>query len=271
MAAGMKKHGRKIAIWVFLGVYMTVVLGFVSKYEDDVICSNIMVHVVDSSLNQFVDPHDVIEVLDREKVKVLGYAVNDINTYSLEKLVLKHPPVADAEIYSTVSGTLHVAIKQREPIIRIISPKDNRCYIDKNGRIMPISKDYASHVVVANGHIKTAFPVENGVSVVENGQAKDHDKSDILTDLFELAHFIDQDDFWKAQIEQIYVNEKYHFELIPRVGANVIYFGENKDTQYKFKKLKTFYHQGLNNIGWNKYDLIDLRYSNQVICKKPQL
>ncbi len=269
----MKKHSRKITIWIFLGVYMTVILGFVNKHEEDIICSNVKVHVVDSSLNKFVDPHDIIEVLDKEKVKVLGYAVNDINTNSLEKLVLKHPPVGQAEVYSTVNGTLHVAVKQREPIIRIMSQQGNRCYIDKNARIMPLSHDYASHVVVANGHINTAFPLENDVNVGSDGvskENKDHDK-DILTDLFALALFIDQNDFWKAQIEQIYVNEKQHFELIPRVGANLIYFGDTEDMQYKFKKLKAFYHQGLNHIGWNKYDLIDLRYSNQVICKKSRL
>mgnify|MGYP000956836569 FL=1 len=36
----------------------------------------------------------------------------------------------------------------------------------------------------------------------------------------------------------------------------------------KFRNLRAFYLQGLNNVGWNKYEKISLRFDNQVICTK---
>jgi cell division protein FtsQ len=46
-------------------------------------------------------------------------------------------------------------------------------------------------------------------------------------------------------------------------------FGEAKDFEEKFEKLKTFYTEGLNKTdGWNKYSTINIKYKNQVVCTK---
>jgi hypothetical protein len=47
----------------------------------------------------------------------------------------------------------------------------------------------------------------------------------VIFDVFNLAAFISGSELWNAQIAQIYVNNKYELELIPRVGAHVIYLG----------------------------------------------
>jgi cell division protein FtsQ len=56
--------------------------------------------------------------------------------------------------------------------------------------------------------------------------------------------------------------------LIPRVGAHIIKFGKFDHHLIKFRKLKAFYTEGLNHIGWNDYEIINLKYANQIICKK---
>jgi cell division protein FtsQ len=46
-------------------------------------------------------------------------------------------------------------------------------------------------------------------------------------------------------------------------------FGDAKDFEEKFEKLKTFYTEGLNKTdGWNKYSTINIKYKNQVVCTK---
>jgi len=64
------------------------------------------------------------------------------------------------------------------------------------------------------------------------------------------------------------VNEANEFELIPRVGAHLILFGSIDNYERKFRNLKIFYEQGLNNIGWNKYEKINLKFDNQIVCTK---
>jgi cell division protein FtsQ len=91
-----------------------------------------------------------------------------------------------------------------------------------------------------------------------------------IYDVFRLAEFITEDDFWNAQFEQIYVTNNYEFELIPRVGSHIIELGKVENLDEKFENLKILYNRGFNNLGWNQYEKISLKYKNQVVCTKIQ-
>ena len=41
-----------------------------------------------------------------------------------------------------------------------------------------------------------------------------------------------------------------------------------EDVERKFDKLLRFYRSGLSSIGWSEYRTIDIRYNDQVVCKK---
>ena len=56
--------------------------------------------------------------------------------------------------------------------------------------------------------------------------------------------------------------------MFPRVGNHVISFGQPKKKKKKMERLRTFYTEVLNKVGWNKYKRIDLQYSNQIVCVK---
>jgi len=88
-----------------------------------------------------------------------------------------------------------------------------------------------------------------------------------LCDIYKIAKFIHNDEFWNSQIEQIYIKNN-EYELIPRVGSQIILFGGVEDFNKKFVKLKALYKQGFSQVGWNKYKIINLKYSNQIICTK---
>ena len=86
--------------------------------------------------------------------------------------------------------------------------------------------------------------------------------------MFRLASYIARDELWKAQIQQIYVTPSGEFELIPRIGSHIIEFGRADEIEEKFSKLQLLYLQGFNNLGWNLYSRINLKYNNQVVCIK---
>ena len=77
-----------------------------------------------------------------------------------------------------------------------------------------------------------------------------------------------QNPFWDAQIEQIYICADQTVELVPRVGDHLIYLGELKDYDRKLDRLKEFYQKALNKVGWNKYSRINVEFDNQIICTK---
>jgi len=259
---------KNILIWVFVVAYLAVSMSFVTKKRKLVVCQAINVTIMDSSRNQFVTQSDIIEFLRQPDMNVVGNPITSINTKKIEAEILNYYSVKNAEVFVNVNGEINVEVTQRKPIVRIINKKGESYYIDQEGAIMPLSAKFASHVLIANGHIVEPFEVNRTQKINCDISSEEFEKNRIICDLFKLCKFIDEHEFWKAQIEQVYVNDEMEFELIPRVGAHQIFFGDITNYQKKFRNLKAFYHQGLNNVGWNKYDKINLEFENQVICTK---
>ena len=77
-------------------------------------------------------------------------------------------------------------------------------YVDNLGTTMPISRRYAAHVPIVSGYVEKELAV---------------------TDLYKFALFLQENEFWNDQIEQIYVYPDNDIELIPRVGNHRIMLG----------------------------------------------
>lgn len=256
---------RNILFFIAIVTYLTVTFSFVSSQKKELVCNAVEVRIIDSAKNGFIQPKDIHNLLYNRNIKLIGKNFRNINLNALEAELNTFPPVENAEIYKTSGGKVVVEIQQRNPIIRIFDVLDQSYYIDDKGYIMRISGKYTSHVPVANGYITAPSGYKKSFNVLS---LQHHGKRSVLAELFQLAQFIEEHEFWKAQIQQIYVNEKYDFELIPRVGSHVILFGDISNCEEKFNNLESLYINGLNAVGWNKYETINLKYKGQVICTK---
>ncbi|MFO8236449.1 MAG: hypothetical protein R6U04_13715 [Bacteroidales bacterium] len=263
----MKKL-KHIGIWGGIFLYLAITLSFVGEKRGNTICSQINVHIVDSTVDEILTREEVNDYIHDLDMKVLGHPVKNINIQYLEKTLTENPVVKNTEVYFTSDGDLNIKINQRNPIIRIANRKGQNYFIDKEGAIVPSKGRYTSHVLIANGNIKESFEPAKTNRINCSQNKNENNNSGILCNLLEMAKFINKDPFWMSQIEQIYVNEKDEYEIIPRVGAHVIKFGPFENYREKFRNLKAFYRKGLNNVGWNQYLYINLKYDNQIICTK---
>jgi cell division protein FtsQ len=134
---------------------------------------------------------------------------------------------------------------------------------------MPLSEKYTANVIVANGNILESYATTYKASLNLITKDSTSKKNKTLQELYAMAKYISTDPFWKAQVQQIYVNEDRDMEIVPMVGNQKIIFGDTIAMDEKFKKLLTFYQQGLNTTGWwNKYSTINLKFKNQIVCTK---
>ncbi len=257
---------KKILFWVLFISYFIIALSFVSTKRNETLCNKINVIVLDSLKNKFINSKDITRLLLNSDKNILGSQLNVINTKEIEALVKENTEIKSAEVFVSNSGVLNVEINQRNPIMRIVNNKGYSYYIDNEGYIMPLSKKYTSHVLIANGNISEYFEI--GKLTHLDCKNENKGKNLLICDLFKLGKYITERKFWNSQFEQIYVNSDGEFELIPRVGAHIISFGGIENYKLKFRNLKAFYFQGLNNIGWNNYEKINLKFNNQVICTK---
>ena len=90
--------------------------------------------------------------------------------------------------------------------------------------------------------------------------------------LLTFVETVENDDFWRSEVVQITAHTTpsgaLEVELTPRSGRYTILFGRLEEVDRKFDKLLRFYRNGLPVLGWGTYRTIDIRYDNQVVCKK---
>ncbi len=253
--------------WAFGLACAGLLAGFVRSESRSRVCHGLDIRITDGTGMRFVTPADIEGLLAGGNKQPVGRKLLDINTAMLEKLIRHNPYVAAVEVFSTVDGTLHIEIRQRTPVIRVINNEGEQFYIDDQGGFMPVSPQYTADVVVASGSIFDHYTDKNST---RTRSERSQGNSAFMADrLYTLAMYIQADPFWNAQIEQVYVNEKNEMELVPRVGNHIIHLGAAEALEEKFGKLRLFYGQGMRHSGWDTYTDINLKYHDQVVCSRP--
>jgi len=92
--------------------------------------------------------------------------------------------------------------------------------------------------------------------------------SNLVRDIKEVSEFINNNSFWMAQIDQIEITPGRTFDLIPKLGDQVIHFGSGDNHLEKFNNLLCFYKQVLTKIGWTHYSSISVQFKGQVVAVK---
>jgi cell division protein FtsQ len=133
---------------------------------------------------------------------------------------------------------------------------------------MPLNPAFSARVLVATGFIRESFS-KKVCYFTDSVRTKDSmEYRSVMNNLYKLSAFITKDKFLKAQIEQIYVDPNGEFELIPRVGTHTILMGRADNLEDKFERLFVFYRMGLSKTGWSRYNIINIKFKNQVVCSK---
>lgn len=237
-------------LFVALVGYVVYAMIAMTKADAEARCEEVKLVVKENPLARFVDEKEVEMMLRDAGLYPKDELMSTVDTKKIEELISSNDFVEKVECYKTSNNKLCVTIEQRTPII-YIQPKVGAGYfVDAKGN--KIAKtNYVTNLIMANGDI---------------------DEKYARTSLVELALFIQNDEFWDSQVEQIYVSKDKHgesvLEIVPRVGDHIVYLGSIDKYEDKFAHLKEFYSKGLNVVGWNKYKRIDLQYDNQIVCTK---
>ncbi|TXB63976.1 hypothetical protein FRY74_12040 [Vicingus serpentipes] len=256
----------QIILWIITIVAIVVVLSFVNKSQKSRVfdAEQVRVNIDYETENRFVDEDGVKSYVFNVKDttnKLLG----DFDVLNIEQKISGNSAIKDAQVYKTIDGKIIVNVKQRRPIARVFT-RNESYYIDEYGSLMPLSNNYTSRVVVISGILNEPFASRykfNYQNLPDSLSSKT-----LLDDLFILTNYIDKSSFWKAQIEQVYVNKDLDLELIPKVGNHKIVLGGVDNLDNKFSRLMVFYKKALPKTGWNEYSEINLKFKNQIVCTK---
>ncbi len=263
------KHMKRvlnITMWIVIFAGITVLLSFINAEKSKITCKSFDVVINYQDSDPMISPEYIEEIVFSDFDSLVGRKVSEIDLLSIEKKVNEIPFIESAEVYASLFGNMKINAVQRKPILRIINSNNKSYYIDFTGTAIPMPLGFSCRTLVASGNIKQSYADLNMAKM--EVAPKEALEIKLIKDLHTLAFYINNDEFLNAQIEQIYVTKGKEFELIPKVGRQLILFGNIDNMEKKFDNLIAFYNKGMKNNGWTKYKTINLKFENQVVCAK---
>lgn len=194
--------------------------------------------------NLFITHEIVNNLLIQKQKDPLNIKKEDLNLKSLEKLLDNHEMIENAEVFSTINGSLNAQIKQKTPIVRYVS-SNTMYYLDNKGDKMPLSENFSARVPIIFGD----FDMDNKEEYVK------------------LFNEIAKDDFLKKSITGIEISPSGNIVMTNRDYDFKILFGNPIHVNEKLKNYKAFYMHAIKDTLIKNYKSVNLLFTDQVVCK----
>jgi cell division protein FtsQ len=249
------------SLWILLVINLLAGLGFVGSAQDSRTCEEVSFEITglspDSEQLTFVSQGMLEEnICEAFKItSIQGQPITKLNSNKIEQILCTNPYIKTVQSYEDISGKLYIKAEQKKPILRILTDQLDY-YITEDGTKLPPSLEYTARVAVVTGHFFEGIGLTDSMV------------TDMGKQLYTLGKTVNESKLWRAQIEQIYIDENDEIILIPKLGNQQILIGNVEDLSDKLNRLEVFYSKVLNTKGWNAYKIINLKFKNQVVCTK---
>lgn len=167
----------------------------------------------------------------------------DLN--KLERKLDSNDVIEKSDVFVSIDGVLKAVVKQKTPIVRVLD-KNGSFYVGYEGSKMPLSENFTARV-----------PLVSGETDIKNFEK--------LANLFRIIY---DDDFLKKNIIAIQIMPNGSLKMFNRNFDYQIDFGSDINAERKFKNYKAFFQKAIIDSSLNKYNKIDLRFTQQVVCTK---
>lgn len=194
--------------------------------------------------NLFITQEAVSKLLIQNQQGVTNVLKETLDLNDLESTLNANPIIEFAEVYVNVEGKLTAEVKQKTPIARVVS--NGNYYIDSNGGVMPLSKNYTERVPFVTGFVN----------------------KDNLNTVYTVADYVLKDEFLKQNVIEIHQNKNNSIDLKLRQTKFVVHLGQVKQLEKKINNLKAFYIKATKDKVLDKYSKVSLQFGNQVVCTK---
>src|SRR5574344_187316 len=265
----MSKRGKIIIACLFL-ILLAVIIVLGNVFIGNRNIQTVQINITYGKSDTIIRTSEIQKQLLAQYGNFLTKRKKDIDEKQMEAFLKSNPYIEDAQVYQTLRGDLKIEIKQSEPIVRLCTKEGRDYYIDSKGKIMPISSNQTTDVIVANGDISMSRQLLAKQKLDTVNLANKFRPERNIVNLYLIAKMISEDSILAYQIDQIYVERVGVYELIPKVGSCIVRVGAINDMAEQLKKLSYLYKEGFSRIGWDNYNVVDLRYKNQAVCtRKP--
>ncbi len=193
----------------------------------------------------FIEAETVNKLLIENNTNVKSIRKEQVDLNRLEKTLNNHNMIEKSEVFVTVDGVLKTVIKQKTPIVRVIT-ESGSFYIDYEGNKMPLSDLQSARIPLVSGDKDLIESVE----------------------LNELFRYIYNDEFLKKNIIGIQILPNGNVKLANRNYNYIIDFGKAQSIERKFANYKAFFQKASADSTLLQYKKVNLKFTQQVVCTK---
>jgi len=236
-------------LWVTALVVVGYVIGaaiWTNKRANLHVCDALKICITDFGRRQYVTEEELVKLLKREGLYPIGKTAAAVEVQRIEDAICAHPMVRRAQCYMLPSGTVCVRLSQRIPILRVVTG-DASYFVDSERTKMPVRESVTTPVMVITGHVGERMA---------------------CNELADLVLWLNHNRYWSDKIQSIHVVNPKMVYLIQRPDGTHLILGEINGYRHKMAKLRTLYDKGFEEIGWQTYRELDLRFNGQVVGRK---
>ncbi|WP_310380769.1 cell division protein FtsQ [Flavobacterium sp.] len=197
------------------------------------------------NIDPFINQETVNKLLIENNQDPQSIGKDKLDLNKLEKSLNGHEMIEKSDVFVSIDGILKAVVKQKTPIARVFN-NGHSFYIDYEGNTMPLSDNFTARVPLVSGEINKK------------------NKED-LADLFRIIY---DDAFLKKNIIGAQIMPNGSLLMFNRNFNYQIDFGRIMNLEHKFKNYKAFFQKAVLDSSLYKYKIIDLRFSQQVVCTK---
>ena len=250
-----------LVVTALVVAFVALLSGITREQRHQLTCSGVDIRILDSTRLNFISVEDVRKCLDEGYGVWNGQRLDSVNLRKIETVLRDRSAILTSEAWTTGDGKLHIAVTQREPIVRFQGP-DGGFYSDENGFLFPLQDGYTTRVPIIDG----AVPVHTGAGY--KGQAQTAAERRWIEGIIGLVRYIDKSKTWADAIVQITVDSRGDIVMVPRTGKETFIFGSPHDWQDKFNRMERYYRYIAPEKEEGYYSTVNVKYRDQIICRQ---
>lgn len=247
-----------LVFWISLSVGVLTLLVAAIETRNAKPCSDVEITIGGVKNALFVDQQDVRKMLTGVSGTMVGKPLKDFDLRRMEDTLESEPWISNAELFFDNNRVLQVKVTEKEPVARVFTVTGNSFYIDTALFRLPLNDKFTPRLPVFTG-----FPSDR-----KRWKGKD---SLLMSEVKNISMHLLGDPFWMAQIEQVDIDAKRNFQMVPKVGKHIVQFGNGQEIDKKFRKLYIFYRDVISKTGWSRYGEINVGYKGQVVATRKDM
>lgn len=256
-----KRKIIQLSIWTFLLIICVGIVLLLRMQRDAKACNDFDFEIVSKNSEPFITKDLIQKILSDNGIVEGGQTIGDLNLADIKGYLEGFPSIKYAEPTISFFGKLKVKVYEKNVAFQVFPYGGDSFFVCEDNSLIPVSGSGCNRVPIVSGYINVNYSDQLGVI----GQ------DSLLVDLepvSKILRTINTSPVLKAQIEQIFVKKNDEIQLIPKIGNHIIELGLPLNFKHKLENLQVFYSKGINQVGWNRYKAISLKFDNQVVCTK---